>query len=85
MQPLPLAPQVYMGTVVELVRRECDNLQLELSDMLLKLELPAPKDSSTWEQRGPVTGVGQARACTPRWLGASCAAALALGSRVLQL
>ena len=62
------ARQVYLGTVVELVRRDCDQLSLELSDMLLKLELPAPKDSSTWEQRGPVTGVGQVRVLLTGWL-----------------
>ena len=46
--------QVFMGTVVELVRRESDQLGDELQKMLLKLELPAASDSSTWEQRGNV-------------------------------
>ena len=52
--------QVYIGTVVELVRRDCDALNLELGDMLLKLELPAASDASTWEQREPMGGGGGA-------------------------
>ena len=45
--------QVFIGTVVDLVRRESDMNGENLSQMLLKLELPAASDSATWEQRGP--------------------------------